>query len=341
MRVVDRSTARNFMKYLNTARSNYAETNKRIASGNRFEKISEDVVAGTKVMRLRTNLCKAETQLDNIKSAQEELRAAETAMTSINDVLTSAYAEKIVAALSEEKGELGRIAIADELKSMLNQILQYANTKHSTRFIFGGSNSSYTAPFSLDSNGKLLYNGIDVDLIQQDSDGSYYYMNAGVKTKINLDTDVFIDVGLGIKLKGSSIDPNTGFKVSFSGLELLGFGKNDDGLSNNLYNVLSEIEYCIRNYDGEKLNKLQTHFRTLCDSYRTNLTNIGAKSNLLDTMEERLKNSIDGYKTHINTLMGINDAEEVMNQSMNEYVLKAVIQIGSKILPITLMDFLR
>ena len=174
MRVVDRSTARNFMKYLNTARSNYAETNKRIASGNRFEKISEDVVAGTKVMRLRTNLCKAETQLDNIKSAQEELRAAETAMTSINDVLTSAYAEKIVAALSEEKGELGRIAIADELKSMLNQILQYANTKHSTRFIFGGSNSSYTAPFSLDSNGKLLYNRIDVDLIQQDSDGSYY-----------------------------------------------------------------------------------------------------------------------------------------------------------------------
>ena len=54
-----------------------------------------------------------------------------------------------------------------------------------------------------------------------------------------------------------------------------------------------------------------------------------------------MNNSIDSYKSRINTLMGIDDAEEVMNQSMNEYVLKAVIQMGAKLLPVTLMDFLR
>jgi len=340
VRVVDRSTARNFMKYLNKARSDYAKTNERIHSGKRFDSISEDVIAGTKVLRVRTDMCKAETQLNNIKSAQDELRTAETALMAINNILTTASAEKITAALSEEKGEVGRIAIADEIRAMLDEMLQYANTKHSSRYVFGGSNSSYTAPFTLSSEGKLLYNGIDVDLIQQDSDGSYYYMNAGVKTKIYLDTDVFFDIGLGIKLKGTEVDPNTGFKISYSGLEILGFGRNSEGLSNNIFNVLSEIEKNIRNYDSEKLNKLQSHFRTLCDAFRSNLTNIGTQTKLLDTMEERLNNSIDSYKERIKNLMGIDDAEEVMNQSMNEYVLKAILQMGAKLLPVTLMDFL-
>ena len=201
MRVVDRSTARNYMKYLNKARSDYASTNEKIASGKRFDKISQDVIAGTKVLRVRTDLCKAETQLGNIKSAQEELRTTELAMTAINNILTSASAEKINAALSEDKGEVGRIAIANEIEAMRNEILQYANTKYSSRYVFGGSNSSYTAPFSINSDGKLLYNGINVDLIQQDIDGSLYYMNAGVKTKISLDTDVYLDIGLGIKLQ--------------------------------------------------------------------------------------------------------------------------------------------
>jgi flagellin-like hook-associated protein FlgL len=329
------------MKYLNKARSDYASTNEKISSGKRFDRISQDVIAGTKVLRVRTEMCKAETQYNNVKSAQEELSTTELAMTSINNILTSASSEKINAALSEEKGEAGRTAIANEIEAMRNEILQYVNTKYNSRYVFGGSNSSYTAPFSLNSDGRLLYNGIDVDLIQQDVDGSYFYDNAGVQTKINLDTDVYLDIGLGIKLKGNDIDPNTGFKISYSGLEILGFGTNADGMSNNIFNVLTEIENNIRNYDSIALNEKHAHLRTLCDSFRANLTNIGAKTNLLETMEDRLKNSLDGYKSRVNTLMGINDAEEAMNQSMNEYVLKAVIQMGAKILPVSLMDFLR
>lgn len=328
------------MKYLNKARGDYASTNKKIASGNRFDKISQDVIAGTKVLRVRTEMCKTETQHSNIKSAQEELSSTELAMIAINNILTSVSSEKITAAMSEDKGQDGRIAIANEIGVMRNEILQFANTKYNSRYVFGGSNSSYSAPFSLDAGGKLLYNGIDVDQIQQDVDGSYFYDKAGVKTKIALDTDVYLDIGLGIKLKGNSVDPNTGFKISYSGLEVLGFGKDANGMSNNIFNVLTQIENNIRDFDSAALNACNTQLDTLCDSFRANLTNIGAKSNLLDTMEERLKSSLDSYKSQVNTLMGINDAEEAMNQSMNEYVLKAVIQMGAKILPVSLMDFL-
>ena len=47
MRVADKTTQRNYLKYLNNARTDYAETNMKIASGNRFTKLSDDVSAGT------------------------------------------------------------------------------------------------------------------------------------------------------------------------------------------------------------------------------------------------------------------------------------------------------
>jgi len=340
MRVVDRSTARNYMKYLNQARSNFAETNEKIASGNRFTKMSEDVVSGTRVLRTRTEMCKVQAHYNNLKSAEEELSTTENAMTSINDLLTSIRSEKITAAMSEEKGEAGRQVIANQIAAMKDEILQYANTKYTSRYVFGGSNSSYNAPFSVDSGGKLLYNGIDVDSIQQDTDGSYYYDKAGVKTKITMDSEVYLDIGLGIKLSGNDVDPNTGFKVSYSGLEILGFGTNGTGMSNNIYNTLTEIEENVRNYDSEALGNLHTQLGSLCDSFRAKLTDIGSKTNLLETMEDRLKSSIDGYKKQIKTFMGVDDAEESMNQTMNQYVLKAVLQMGANILPVSLMDFL-
>jgi hypothetical protein len=57
-------------------------------------------------------------------------------------------------------------------------------------------------------------------------------------------------------------------------------------------------------------------------------------------MEINLTATIDNYEEKIYNLMGTKDAEEATNQMMNDYVLKAVLQMGSKILPMSLMDFI-
>ncbi|NCB05224.1 MAG: hypothetical protein EOM69_06840 [Clostridia bacterium] len=341
MRVADRSTARNYLKYLNKAKNDFAQTNERIASGKRFTMLSDDVGAGTRVLRARTDLTKTETHLENVQSVNEELSATESAMTAINDVLGMVYGQKAEAAMSEEKGEAGRLAIANEIKAMKEEILQFANTRYSTRYVFGGSNASQIAPFRLDEAGKLLYNGIKADDIRQRADGSYCYDAAGVETDLAMDEAVFLDIGLGIRMNGTETDPNTAFRVSYSGLEILGFGKNAEGMSNNIFNVLTDMESSIRNFNLPELKKCHAQLGQLNDKFRANLTDIGAKTNFLDTMETRLKGSVDSYKAKISGLMGVNDAEESTNQAMNEYVLKAVIQMGARILPVSLMDFLR
>lgn len=349
MRVADRSTARNYLKYLNKAKSDYAATNERIASGNRFDQMSEDVAAGTRVMRTRQEQYKTETHLSNVQSINEELSSAETALTSINDILNDLLGTKLVKALSDTTGEDGRRAIADEIKAMRTEILQFANSRYSNHYLFGGTNM-VGEPFTVGEDGRLCYNGIPVDSIQEEN-GYYYYMKDGEKTNIPMDGDVYMDIGLGIKIHTGWTDPNTGepispnvvpdsgFLISYSGLEIMGFGESN-GLSNNIYNLLTDIENSLRDFDREKVEMYQTQLTEAAGDFRSHLTDIGARTNFLDTMEDRLTKTVDSYTKRISNLMGVDDAEEATNLTMNDYVLKAVLQMGSRILPVSLMDFL-
>lgn len=340
MRISDRSTARNYLKYLNQAQSSYAKTHEQIMSEHRFEKLSDDISSGTRVLRARTELYKTEKQLDNVKSVNDELAMAEDTMTTIQDIMTQINTLSIKA-MSDEKGE-SRAAIANEVKALKEQILSLSNTKYGKRYIFGGSNASLASPFEKTAEGKLLYNGIDVDAITKDENGYFYLDQNGDRKTIPANEDVYLDIGLGLKMKGSQTDGDTGFLVSFSGLDIMGFGKDPkSGLSNNIYNLLENLENSIRNHDRDTLGKIQTHLTVLSDKFRANLTDIGARTNFLDTMQTRLENSVDNYNTRIYNLMGTDPKEASTALTMNDYVLKAVIQMGSRILPVSLMDFIQ
>ncbi len=349
MRVADRTTSRNFLKYLDTAKTNYAQTNERVASGNRFTRISDDVSAGTRALRIRGDLAKAEEHYNNVKAINEELVSTENAMTSISEIIGKIHSQKVVKALNDPTGDTGRDSLANEVKAMKEEILQFANSKYYNRYVLGGSNAS-TAPFTVDTDtGKLLYNKVDVDSIQKDDDG-YFNMKdvvdpdtgtiTSVRTAIPMDGDIYVDIGLGIKMNEHKMIDNTAFRVSYSGLEILSFGEKD-GVSNNIYNIIDGIERAIRSGDMETLKTLDTRLVSQTQKFTANLTDIGANTNFLTTIQTRLEDEIDGYQNQVKNVMGIDDAEEATRQTMNDYVLKAVLSMGANIIPATLMDYLR
>lgn len=340
MRISDRQTSRDFLKNLDKAKTAYAETNERISSGNRFTRISDDVSAATKALRVRTEKSKNEEYLNNVKSVNEQLTTTENALTSINDILTQAHT-KVLKALNSATGESGRMAIANEIGAMRDELLQFANTTYNDAYVLGGS-SAGTAPFTTDSSGKLFYNGVDVNDILQDTDGSYFYYAADGVTKnsIPMDGDTYADVGLGITMTSSNVKSDTAIKTSYSGLEILGFDKDADGSPKNVFNVLTKLKENISNYSAEAVDKYDDKLVSFTKNFRGYLTDVGSKTSFLDTIEKRVNTTIDTYQSQIKRLVGIDDAEEATNLSMNDYVLKAVLSMGSKTIPVSLMDFL-
>ena len=340
MRVADRSTVRNYLSYLNNARNDYAETTDRIATGKRFTQISDDVSAGARVLETRNNKYKVEKQKDNITSIREELDAAESNMNTINDILKRVSSELIVKALNGTNDQATLDVYANEVAALKEELLQLANSKYGDKFLFGGTNA-VSSPFTVDeTTGRLKYNGVDVDSIQKDADGYFYEDATGARVEIPMDDDVYLDIGLGIKMAGTAVDPSTGYKISYSGLDIVGFGKDQDGNSNNLYNALNDIEKALRDGDREKLGELNNKLMDQKKEFMANLTDLGAKTQFLETMETRLTNTIDDYTQRINNLMGVVRGEEETTLMMNDYALKAVLQLGSKILPTSLMDYI-
>ncbi|MCL1848379.1 MAG: hypothetical protein FWF83_01715 [Clostridiales bacterium] len=334
-------TARNYMKYLHKSQSKYAETNQKIASGNRFTKLSDDVSAGSRVLRLRMDRYKAEKQLENAQEANGKLKVTEDNMMAMNKIMTTVHEYTAQRALNDPSGDSGREIYAAEIRSMMAEFVQYANANYGNMFNYGGTNA-YTGPFTISEEGKLLYNSIDVDAIKKDP-ATGVLMFGG--KPVPLDKDIYFDIGLGILVSGPTEDPlvigEKAFRVSYSGPEMLGFGLDEDGLSNNLYNVMNELQKNLDTFDREEAEKWNMKLRALLDKFRVNLTDIGVKTNFLDASEVRLKNTIDNHTERIQTLMGIDDAEEATDQMMNDYVLKAVLQMGSRVLPLSLMDFVR
>jgi flagellar hook-associated protein 3 FlgL len=338
MRISDRQSARNFLKYLDNAKSNLAETNLRVASGARFTKISDDVSAGTKALRASMEKAKTQEYYNNVKAVGEQLSTTEDALSAINDILSDAHT-KVLSALNDPSSESGREALSNLIGSLRDEIVQFANTKYNDKFVLGGTGAS-TAPFSVSSGGKLLYNGIDIDSIQRDTAG-FFYMDGGVRKDIPMDGDTYVDIGLGIKLVSGKVQTGTAMKTSYSGLEILGFGTDADGKTNNIFNILTQLKDSIAAADTETMGAYDTKLLNATTLFRGHLTDIGSKTSFLDTIEKRINTKIDNYDSQTKRLVGINDAEEATRQTMNDYVLKAVLSMGADIIPVSLMDFLR
>ncbi len=347
MRVVDVNTSRNYLNYLNSAKSSFADDLEAISSGNRFNAMSDDVSAATKVMNLRMDLSSAETQLNNIAAVSDTLVLAENSMDAVSELLTRVN-ELGIKAANDPQGDAGRAAIAQELAALADEFIIYANSKTSGgQFIFGGINASINPAFSVDpATGEALYNGVNVNDIQKKADGSYFYMDNTTtppsEVSIPLEDTIHADIGIGLEMIGSNVTDDSAFLASFSGLDAFGFGVDPTtGISNNIYNAIKDLQASVESDDQELMGTATTQISTMADEFRATLADMGAKVNFLENMETRLEGNVDQYKIRIDDLMGTNDEEAVQALALSEYVLEAIQALGSRTLPNSLMSFLR
>ncbi len=342
MRVTNRASTRNYLRHMNNALSNQAKIQERVSSGNRFERISEDVSSGVQAMNAKTELYKTEKHLSNVSSINETLTAAEDAMDTINTLLADINT-KILKAINDPTSS-NRKVLAQEIGAMKEEILQMVNSSYNGQFLFSGSNN-YGAPFSVDkTTGKLSYNGVPVDDIQRRKDGTYFYEDAnGTIHDVPLNEDIYMDIGLGIRMTGSQVDPQTGFNISYSGPDVLGFGKDDEDISNNIYNLLDDIEKAVKEepFETDLVRKYGDKLTKMTDEFRGNLTDLGSKTQFLDTMENRLTKNANNLTQSIARYTGTDYVEESIHQATSDAVTKALYQLGSSVIPLSLMDFVR
>ena len=371
MRVTQNQMTRTFLRHMNTNLERLSKAQDQM-TGQKYKKSAENISDTARAYRIRQELYDNELYTTNIRDIDAKLSSAESDLNSINSIMVTAR-EQIVLRGMNDTNKMQRVNLAQELQGNLEEIVQFANSQFSGRYLFDGSENG-EPPFSVE-DGRLAYHHIPVDKIYKNADGNLCYQyqevpdpdNPGqtkkeflepdsysnpsaptapaVEMVIPEDVDQFVDVGSGITMTGNRVDERSAFNLTFSGLEVLGYGKNELGVPNNVYSQLQdaidELQKENGEFDRNHMVDISNSMLTSTEDLRLSIIDIGTKTQFLEKTLEGLENDNENLTKIQQKLEVADTAENSIAWKNYSALMMATYQFGSKVVPTSLMDFLQ
>ena len=323
MRITQKNLTRAYLSGLNRNINQLAKSNERLSSGKRINRVSDSVTDAQKALKVRNQLLNNEQFTRNIQSIQNEISAQESSAMQMNQILIDVKG-LLVKAESGLNSDSDLTIIANELEEINNSIVQLVNVKASDRYTFSGLNNE--APISVQNDGAVLFNGVNVDEI----------LDTDLK-----DDSIFIDVGIGMKFNNDQLDESSVVKLNTSAIQLLGYGKNSQGIPNNLVSMLNKAIKDLKSGDVSQLSNYQNQLKESNDRLLIQVTDIGTRYAYLENTINRLENEKLNLTEQQNHLESIDYEEETIINKSYDMAYQISLQLGSKVLPLSIFDFMR
>lgn len=320
MRLTNNIIMRKYLTNLNSSLRTLQDISNRAATQRRFERASEDPAAALKVFHVKRDLSRLSIYKSNVEDIQNNLTDIEATISSLNDILIEVNAQ-VVQGQNITYDEMERKAIASVIRNLQQQVLNNGNANFAGKYIFGGANVK-EMPFTVDSNGKLLYNGQDVDTATFSGDA------------------VYIDIGMGVAM-GSEVNPNTAYNISYPGHVLLGSGVDENGISNNIYNIMGELANAFENNDLTNLDVYADKLKDKMSDILVQYADVGEKSKYVDFILEKLEIDNENAANKQDSLEHADIVESFMDYKYQEMAYNAALQIGSRLMQNSLLDYMR
>ncbi|MDL2289327.1 flagellar hook-associated protein FlgL [Clostridia bacterium OttesenSCG-928-F22] len=310
MRITNSMMTNNFLNNLNTNMAMMERYQYQLATNKRMVRLSDDPTGIISSMQARVKLYRIEQYQTNVDTAKTWLTQTETALKEMNNILTSSYEYTVQAANSYLTAD-EKIAIAEVIKQYRDHALDLGNSKLGDRFLFGGYNT-LNAPFTIDNNGDIFYNGLDLSTVNQD---------------LLDESEEFIQFEIGYGMLTDAAIPGTKF---------MGMGQD------NIYNVLDELyDNLMNDADPDVLAKSITKLQNCSTDILATTAEIGGKSTRLDLMENRYEDDFINYTEMKSKVEDAKQAEVIMYFKMAESVYLSALNAGSKIIQPSLLDYMR
>lgn len=322
MRITQKNLTRAYLSGLNRNINQLSKSNERLSSGKRINKVSDNVTDAQKALKVRNQLRNNEQFVRNIQSIQNEISAQESSAMQMNEILIDVK-ELLVKAGSGINSDSDKLIIANEISQLNKSILQLVNVKTSDRYTFSGLNNE--APIQVDASGNVLFNGVNVDDILE----------------TDLDNDsIFIDIGIGLKFD-TQVDQSSVVQLNTSAIHLLGYGKNGNGTPNNLVSLLNKVVSDLKVGDVSQISEYQKQLSKSVDRVLVQVTDIGTRYAYLENSISRLENEKLNLTDQQNHLESIDYEEETILNKSYDMAYQISLQLGSKVLPLSIFDFMR
>lgn len=141
MRITNTMLTNNLLRNMYTNLRGLERASDRLSSLKEVRRPSDDPVRVVTSLALRNSLGKVGQYQKNIGDAQSWLEITEGALGNAIDVLQRAR-ELAVNGSTDTVPQESRLALAQEVRQLKEELIQIANTTHGSRYIFGGTRTS-------------------------------------------------------------------------------------------------------------------------------------------------------------------------------------------------------
>lgn len=141
MRITNSMLTNNLLRNMYTNLRGLERASDRLSSQKEVRRPSDDPVRVVTSLALRSSLGKVGQYQKNIGDAQSWLEITDGALENAIDVLQRVR-ELAVNGSTDTVPQESRLALAEEVRQLQEQLIQIANTTHGSRYIFGGTRTS-------------------------------------------------------------------------------------------------------------------------------------------------------------------------------------------------------
>lgn len=199
----------------------------------------------------------------------------------------------------------------------------------------------------LDDDGNVIYDPVTGDpLMEPDEEAQAIY-----DTLHSYANDsIYVDLGFGLQYTSTttttsndaSLISNSAFDITTSGLAMMGFGDNEDGLPLNVVDLMSEFANELRKEEPnmDYLRDIYGQFTESTSDMMDFTTQISTNATYIDTTITRLEDAKAILNEKIVATEQVDLAEAITNYSWSTYAYNQALKIGTSILSQSFIDFM-
>ncbi len=303
MRVTFQSRAIPLQSAIRDRSADLLRSQAEVSSGKRILKPSDDAIGVRHALLNRARLAQVDQFNGNIELGRADLNMGDSVTGQIYDRILRA--KELAVQLSDViHGPESRAAAAIEVDALVDEVVALGNTSFRGRHIFGGENTMET-PFTRVGD-TVSYAGTD----------------NGVLRRISNDTPLV--------------------ETTFAGTGL--FFQNRDATTNQtqngVFNVLIGLKQAMEGDNPEAIASALAELDTEFDRFVAARTDIGARTERLNQVQERLEEESFQILDLQSTTEDVDLAEAITELQLRQTALQATLGVASNILPMSLMDLL-
>lgn len=331
-----------------------------------FNTYASAPAAATRAFKIHSSLNATNAQYANTQTVLSKYESAWSNIKGILDDLSNELGD--VPALEGLNGtNLDNLDTqAQILRSGAEAIIQSMNAQYDEDYIFAGSDNK-EAPFAIDADGFITYRGIQIDnptTLPQDYIGpdgkpvtnpktGNNYTNAEMLQKWAEEDHLYVDIGLGFEqddATGEVID-STAFDAAISGIDIMGYGMDDDGDPKNLASLMLKLADVFDGYDPdtktwadgtlEDASRLVSKFQDSKDAMIDKHAELASEAKFLNTNSTQLESNFDALNTELNSIEQVDPVDAITELVWAQTCYSAALQVGVNVIPQSLMDYLK